>query len=156
MEVQMFSHLRSGLVALGVLAGMSLPAAAAPLAAGPTSIMPAASQTRTDVQPATHRGDRYCYRNGRCGGYWNGPDRRHYRHHRRYDRRHYRRSYPRYYLGPPYPNYYYAQPRRYYGRGYGSGHVAWCYNRYRSYRAWDNTFQPYHGPRRQCRSPYWP
>jgi len=36
----------------------------------------------------------------------------------------------------------------------GSPHVRWCANRYRSYRAYDNTFQPYHGPRRQCYSPY--
>ena len=36
----------------------------------------------------------------------------------------------------------------------GDAHVSWCYNRYRSYRASDNTFQPYNGPRRQCRSPY--
>lgn len=33
-------------------------------------------------------------------------------------------------------------------------HVAWCYEKYRSYRASDNTFQPYNGPRRPCRSPY--
>ncbi|MCB8828228.1 BA14K family protein, partial [Escherichia coli] len=26
----------------------------------------------------------------------------------------------------------------------------WCYNRYRSYRAYDNTYQPNNGPRRQC------
>jgi hypothetical protein len=43
-------------------------------------------------------------------------------------------------------------PRRYYGAG--NGHEQWCYARYRSYRAWDNTFQPYSGPRRQCNSPY--
>lgn len=36
----------------------------------------------------------------------------------------------------------------------GDAHVSWCYNRYRSYRASDNTFQPYNGPRRQCVSPY--
>lgn len=36
----------------------------------------------------------------------------------------------------------------------GNAHVNWCYNRYRSYRAYDNTFQPYNGPRRQCYSPY--
>lgn len=35
-----------------------------------------------------------------------------------------------------------------------SRHVAWCNDHYRSYRASDNTFQPYHGPRRQCISPY--
>jgi len=42
-------------------------------------------------------------------------------------------------------------------RGYQGGssaHVNWCANRYRSYRAYDNTFQPYNGPRRQCVSPY--
>ncbi|PVB61101.1 BA14K family protein [Labrenzia sp. 011] len=33
-------------------------------------------------------------------------------------------------------------------------HVAWCYDRYNSYRAQSNTFQPYNGPRRQCRSPF--
>jgi hypothetical protein len=36
----------------------------------------------------------------------------------------------------------------------GNAHVRWCYDRYRSYRAYDNTFQPYNGPRRQCYSPY--
>ncbi|MER9327521.1 BA14K family protein [Mesorhizobium sp. M0152] len=36
----------------------------------------------------------------------------------------------------------------------GDGHVQWCYDRYRSYRASDNTFQPNYGPRRQCVSPY--
>ena len=33
-------------------------------------------------------------------------------------------------------------------------HVDWCYDRYRSYRESDNTFQPYNGPRRECISPY--
>lgn len=36
----------------------------------------------------------------------------------------------------------------------GDAHVQWCYDRYRSYRAYDNTFQPYNGPRQQCISPY--
>jgi hypothetical protein len=39
-------------------------------------------------------------------------------------------------------------------RARGSAHVNWCYDRYRSYRASDNTFQPYNGPRQQCYSPY--
>lgn len=48
-----------------------------------------------------------------------------------------------------------AQPRYYAPRYYGgNGHVSWCYSRYRSYRAYDNTFQPYYGPRRVCVSPY--
>lgn len=36
----------------------------------------------------------------------------------------------------------------------GNAHVQWCYDRYRSYRAYDNTFQPYNGGRQQCYSPY--
>ncbi|MBS3651784.1 BA14K family protein [Pseudaminobacter sp. 19-2017] len=45
------------------------------------------------------------------------------------------------------------------GIGYGdyysgySAHVARCAAHHRSYRASDNTFQPLHGPRRQCISP---
>lgn len=33
-------------------------------------------------------------------------------------------------------------------------HRRWCRNHYQTYRAADNTFQPYNGPRRQCVSPY--
>jgi hypothetical protein len=33
-------------------------------------------------------------------------------------------------------------------------HVGWCQDRYRSYRASDNTFQPYQGARRSCDSPF--
>ena len=39
-------------------------------------------------------------------------------------------------------------------RAVPAAHVAWCARRYRSYDAHTNTFQPYHGPRRACRSPY--
>lgn len=54
----------------------------------------------------------------------------------------------------------YERPRRIYRRHHrrvhrSDRHTRWCYNRYRSYRAWDNTFQPYHGRRRACRSPYY-
>jgi hypothetical protein len=42
-----------------------------------------------------------------------------------------------------------SQPRT---RAYSSGsHAEYCYSRYRSYRASDNTYQPNYGPRRQCR-----
>lgn len=44
-------------------------------------------------------------------------------------------------------------PAQYRPRG-GNAHIDWCSARYRSYRASDNTFQPYNGPRRQCTSPY--
>ena len=60
------------------------------------------------------------------------------------------------YGGYGYYNGYYPGYSNYPGPYYRSGnaHESWCYSRYRSYRAWDNTFQPYHGPRRQCISPY--
>ena len=35
-----------------------------------------------------------------------------------------------------------------------SSHTQWCYAHYKSYRASDNSFQPYSGPRQQCVSPY--
>ena len=40
--------------------------------------------------------------------------------------------------------------------GLSAAHVEWCRNRWRSYRVSDNTYQPYHGPRRDCVSPYGP
>ncbi|MEQ8449207.1 MAG: BA14K family protein [Nitratireductor sp.] len=85
---------------------------------------------------------------------------------RRYKHRHKRRIYrhggPRIYLNVPgllYDGYAprrYVQPRRRYDRSYGlsGAHIQWCFDRYRSYRVRDNTFQPYHGRRRQCVSPY--
>jgi hypothetical protein len=47
-----------------------------------------------------------------------------------------------------------ANNNNYVYRDGGNAHERWCYDRYRSYRAWDNTFQPYNGPRRLCYSPY--
>jgi hypothetical protein len=37
---------------------------------------------------------------------------------------------------------------------YGSSHAQWCANRYRTYRAYDNTYVPYVGARARCVSPY--
>lgn len=98
---------------------------------------------------------------------------RHRKHHakRHYHRKHWRRHHSRPRAGiyfefgtPGYRRPYYDRP--YYARPHYArpaprvratrAHVNWCYDRYRSYRASDNTFQPYNGPRRQCRSPYWP
>jgi len=78
-----------------------------------------------------------------------------------YDQGYYGPTYyrPRYYAPRYYAPRYYA-PRyyapRYYRQTYygGDAHTSWCYARYRSYRAYDNTFQPYYGPRRICVSPY--
>lgn len=43
---------------------------------------------------------------------------------------------------------------RYYDGGYGSAHVRWCANRYRSYNVRTNTWVSYSGQVRQCISPY--
>ncbi|MCZ4092526.1 BA14K family protein [Sinorhizobium psoraleae] len=59
---------------------------------------------------------------------------------------------PRYYAPPPR---YYAAPRYYRPAYGGNAHTRWCFARYRSYRAYDNTFQPYYGPRQPCVSPYY-
>jgi hypothetical protein len=37
---------------------------------------------------------------------------------------------------------------------YGNNHASWCANRWRSYRAYDNSYQPSNGSRRACVSPY--
>jgi len=106
------------------------------------------------------RGDRW--RDGRRWreSDWRGDRGRYWRGHRGY--RSYRRGY-REYNGWWFPLAAFTagavignainEPRRVY-RGGGSSHVEWCYNRYRSYRASDNTFQPYNGPRQRCYSPY--
>jgi hypothetical protein len=82
---------------------------------------------------------------------WRGPRQRHHR-------RHLRRGGPSIYFHFGTPRYHAPPPRRYVpprrAHRLPAAHIRWCYNRYRSYRDWDNTFQPYHGPRRQCRSPY--
>jgi hypothetical protein len=79
-----------------------------------------------------------------------------YRGHRGY--RYYRPGYS-YYDGYWFPSFLFGallgsaiagQPSRVYD---DDAHTRWCYERYRSYRAWDDTYQPYYGPRRQCWSP---
>jgi len=60
-----------------------------------------------------------------------------------------------YAYGPYYgPRVVYRPRVIYRARGLSAAHVQWCYDRYRSYRASDNSFQPYRGPRQQCYSPY--
>lgn len=104
-----------------------------------------------------YRGERYRYngyRGYRGDRYW-------YNGHRGY--RYYRPGY-RYYNDAWFPLAAFgggliignaiSQPAPIYRTGSGS-HAQWCFDRYRSYRAYDNTYQPYGGPRRQCISPYY-
>lgn len=128
----------TGILAAAMGLGIMAPASAAPAVPSAPAVESQNDQMRVDVR---HR-----HRDWRRGD-WRRDD-------RRWHRRHYR---PRsgFSFGiivaprPVYRHYRHA-PRIHLGRS----HVNWCYNRYRSYRASDNTFQPYHGPRRTCWSPY--
>ncbi|WP_394701617.1 BA14K family protein [uncultured Roseibium sp.] len=107
---------------------------------------------RVDRSQKHYRSNRGFYRhNGHT--YYNGH--RGYRHPRRGYRQYNGWWFPygAFTFGPTYnyPSYPY-----YRSRGLSQAHYNWCYRKYRSYRAYDNTFQPYNGPRRACRSPYWP
>jgi hypothetical protein len=155
-----FSKICGGVLAATFLASAPVSTIAAPLVAPVVK-----ADSVSDVIDVQYRGRDYYprrpgyrpgygpgYRPGYRPGYWNG----HYGY--RYQRPGYR-----YYNGWWYPLAAFgvgaaigsmaAQPR-YYGNGYSSAHYQWCENRYRSYRASDNTFQPYNGPRQQCYSPY--
>lgn len=154
----------SGLVAMGLLAGSLVPSSAAVIntSSAFTGAIEGTVRTggnaytgeaRADVVQVGHR--RHWRRHHHHRRHW-----RH--HHRRHWHRHHHRPRTGIYLhfgSPGYyapPAYYYARPRYVAPRYRASGsHVEWCYARYRSYRAWDNTYQPYHGPRRQCVSPYY-
>lgn len=154
---RLLSSFGRGLIALALSFSVSAPLASAPAVAAPL-VIPAAPAASSDVQVVKdHR------------NYQRRHWRRHHRdwHRHRYHRRHRDRdavialglglgvlgalaARPRYY----HDDYVYVVPKRRVYHHYGNAHVDWCYARYRSYRAWDNTYKPYHGPRRQCWSPY--
>lgn len=165
--------------AVALTLGLATAAYAAPIMpanpAGPGERTASVDLPVEQVQSRGNRGGRY-YRGGRSGGgYHHGGRARGGYHHRGNWNRHGWYG-PRYYgprgyyggsgiyfgFGVPayryYDPYYYNPPVYsapvYRARPVGNAHVTWCYERYRSYRAYDNTFQPYNGPRRQCRSPY--
>lgn len=143
-----------------VLAAVALSFVTAFTGIAPASAMPVPVRVETGQQQATVPVETVQYR----------------RHHRRYAHRHYR-PHRSYYRHNRY-RHHYRHDRRYRAgiplgalaagaiiggalaaprapRAYGgNSHVSWCYNRYRSYRAYDNTFQPYNGPRQLCYSPY--
>lgn len=159
------------ITALAVAASLALgfgmaSSASAATAGGQARDLTASQQQTSIVQQAQFwddrgrdREDRRDWRERRGDRDWH--DRRGDRDWRdRRDRRHYHRPPPPprsgiyFEFGPRYapPPRYYAPPRQVYRLP--ASHVRWCENQYRSYRAWDNTFQPYNGPRRQCASPY--
>lgn len=135
--------------------GLATPATAAPVTMARDLAQPAA--TTNPVEQVQHRWRDRDQRRYHRGERWRGhrahrPDRRwQHRHHRR----HYRAG-PgiHFHFGAPPVYRRYVEPRRAYRYRLSQAHYDWCQARYRSYRASDNTFQPYNGPRRQCRSPY--
>jgi hypothetical protein len=159
----MFSYLsslaRSGIVALAALSTVPIEASAAPIG----RIAPAVAPVREMAPILVGQGEGLFidgYRNG--GVHWK---RRHWRHHNR----HWRRGFgPGIVLNFGIPSYryryyddYYGEPiyrPRYHNRRIyrtRSAHQDWCYANYRSYRAWDNSWKPRRGPRRECVSPYY-
>ena len=151
----------SGLLATTLAASFAIaaPAVAAPLSvpqmqtAAPAGV--SSNATNVDYVVRRYYRDDRRWRGDRGGRYWRG--------HRGYD--HWRPGYRRHgdlwfplaafatgaIISGAIANDRPPPPRVYRG---GNAHVQWCYNRYRSYRASDNTFQPYNGPRQQCYSPY--
>ena len=117
--------------------------------------VPVKAERTSDIELVRHRGERH---RDRDRGYYRRGDRSYYNGHRGY--RYYRPGY-RQYNGIWFPLSAFAAGAIIGGAAtadrpvrYGGSHVEWCSNRYRSYRAYDNTYQPYNGPRRQCNSPY--
>ncbi|MDN2566132.1 BA14K family protein [Aquibium sp. A9E412] len=136
--------------ALALSAAASLPASAGPapaMAAATVDARAASGQAASDVVEVRHRDRRHWRRGGRHGS----------RHHWRPRGRSGIFLYfgvPDTYVRPRYVRPRYVRPG--YARpGLPAAHVRWCDRRYKTYRAWDNTFQPYHGPRKACRSPYY-
>ena len=180
------STVKSGLIALGLVSGVTAPSAAGPILQPNLSIpsstaAPTITPVRDDWAGGNDRwiGNDWRWRrhNGNWnggnwnGGNWNGGDNWRWRHHRHHHGHDFDTGaaavlglglglglgsiYNNGYYNNGYYNDGYYAPRRYYRtQRLSSAHVQWCYDRYRSYRSWDNTFQPYNGPRQQCWSPY--
>lgn len=151
-------RLTTMIAALAVTATSYVPVQAMPVPAAPVA---AAQEAVANVQYRNRdrdRGDRRWdrresrrdYRRGHREGYYNG-----HRGHRE------RRAGYRYHNGYWFPFAAFAAGAIIGGAATqarpsasGSNHYQWCANQYRSYRASDNTFQPYNGPRQRCNSPY--
>ncbi len=156
----------SSVLALAIGASAAAPAVAIPLPTAPASIAAGGSLEITQVrhQQRFRQVPRGFYSRGGAG-FYNGYRGR--RHHRRGWRRHNGWWFPpaAFALGVIIGNglydgsgyYYRERPRRYYRSNYlPYEHYRWCEWRFRTYRAWDNTYIPRVGYRSQCRSPYWP
>lgn len=131
-----------------VLAGGIIPAQAMPMAVAPVTKL----TVQTDVTQVRHH---HHHRRGYYRGY------RGSRHHRPHHRFHDGYWFPLAAFGagaliggaiaaPPR----HSAPIVRGAPGINPQHFEWCHARYRSYDSYSNTFQPYHGPRKTCYSPY--
>lgn len=148
-------------ISAAVVLGSVTTSFAVPMAAAPA--IDRATEAQPDIQQVQWRGGGYYHGGGYGGGYYR---RGYYGGYHGYP---YYRSGYRYYDGYWYPLAAFgagaiiggaiaSQPRYYAApapEGINPRHYEWCANRYRSYRAYDNTFQPNVGPRQQCLSPYY-
>lgn len=148
------TRLRSTLcavLALSFAAGTAVPLAAAPLPS--PRIIHETAGASAEVTQVQHRERRHVRREVR-----RDVRRGYYRGHRGYR---YKRPGYRYYNGYWYPAAAFIAGAIVGGaisnnraERSSSAHVSWCYDRWRSYREYDNTYQPSNGPRRTCVSPY--
>lgn len=182
MKKGFFSSARRWAAALGLAVAVTAPTFTGAAVAAPFVAMTQASVPAAENGNVVEIRDRFDgRRNWRHGRGWDRGRDRGWR--RGYDRgRHYRRDRGRNFgglalglgVGVPLGAYLASRPSYDYGpygyddsyvvrrvaprpvyRSYGGNrHVNWCYNRYRSYRAYDNSFQPYNGSRQLCYSPY--
>lgn len=136
--------IRAPMLALAVTGLLAAPVAAAPLA----TTSPSVGSNVQMVRDHRSHFDRDIHRD-HDGYYYHG--------HRVYD--HYHRGYREY-------NGWWLPPALFlggmllggamadHGGAMSNNHYRWCEEHYRSYDPRTDTFQPYHGPRRRCVSPY--
>jgi hypothetical protein len=137
----------------GVAAAMAVAMFATTFVTAPAFAMPfskvGASQA-SDVEQVQYRRERRGWYGGHRGY--------------RYERRGYRRHSDGWWyplaafgagaiIGGAIANDGYAEPR--YEGSLNPRHIEWCYARFRSYREYDNSYQPNYGGRRECLSPYY-
>lgn len=153
--INLFRKVAVAALSATVIAGAVVPAQAMPIFSAPAATI----EVQSDVTQVRHRD----YHRGYYGGH------RGYRDHRRGHRYHDGYWYPLAAFGagaliggalaapPRYvePAPVYRAPPVYRASGLNPRHYDWCHARYRSYDSYSNTFQPYHGPRQTCHSPYY-
>lgn len=145
----LFKKIAAAGISAAVIAGSLMPAQAMPVPTAPAGIATNANTDATLVQYRRH------------GGWYGGY--RGYRDYRPGYRRHNGYWFPLAAFGAgaliggaiaSQPRY--VEPAPVYGGGddINPRHYEWCAERYRSYDAYSNSFQPNYGPRQTCYSPY--